>query len=245
MTDRPIIFSAPMIRALIEGRKTQTRRVLCQYDPERDPPHAGPFFSGHKVAVWTDREGTPWRYPGAKGSATGDRLWVREAWKPGAWRDDGRVALDYRASPELTRTPWIKLPETADWQTLWPRWTDELSAAGSVADIDGIHHWEPGQSPMRWRPSIHMPRWASRLTLTVTDVRVQRLQDITEADAKAEGIERHGGNFTGYGKDADLWMTATNSFRSLWNSLHGPEAWDANPWVAAISFTVRQGNIDE
>ena len=90
-----------------------------------------------------------------------------------------------------------------------------------------------------------MPRWASRLTLIVTDVRVQRLQEISEDDARAEGVTPHGGGWTGYGRDADLWLSnAKDGFRSLWNSIHGPGAWDANPWVAAISFETRRYNID-
>ena len=89
-----------------------------------------------------------------------------------------------------------------------------------------------------------MPREFSRLTLTVTDVRVQRVQDISNENAIAEGIEPHGHAFTGYGKQADVWMAPYDSFASLWNSIHGPGAWDANPWVAAITFTVRKGNID-
>lgn len=210
MTDRGIIFSAPMVRALIEGRKTQTRR---------------------KIKEW--RYGAP-RLP----YMPGDRLYVREAWKPGAWRDDGRVAVDYRASLELTNTPWIGLPESAEWPTLWEDWTREIEAAGSRPDEDGMHHWKPGKSPMRWRPSIHMPRWTSRLTLTVTGVRVQQLQEISEADARAEGIK---GAFLPWPQG--FW-TYRPYFADLWNSLHGPDAWDQNPWVVAVSFTVRKGNID-
>lgn len=89
-----------------------------------------------------------------------------------------------------------------------------------------------------WKPSIHMPRWANRITLTVTDVRVQRLQDIRENDAMAEGappvlVPPDGGS-----------CPHVEGFRDIWNTIHGPEAWDANPWVAAISFTVQHGNID-
>ena len=93
--------------------------------------------------------------------------------------------------------------------------------------------------PPRWRPSIHMPRSASRLTLTVTEVRVQRLQDISEEDARAEGIE---GEFLPWPQG---YWTYRPYFAELWNSLHGPDAWDANPWVVALSFTVQHGNIDQ
>lgn len=104
----------------------------------------------------------------------------------------------------------------------------------------------------RWRSPIHMPRWASRLTLIVTDVRVQRLQDISEDDAIAEGIERTSGSITTYCDYEDYpddpyeWFSRpTASFRTLWNSLHGPDAWNANPWVAAYTFSVHRCNIDQ
>jgi hypothetical protein len=97
----------------------------------------------------------------------------------------------------------------------------------------------------KWKSPIHMPRWASRLTLIVTDVRVQRLQDISNEDAIAEGTEPHGHAFTGYGKQSDVWMAPYYSFAILWTSIHGPDAWDANPWVAAISFETRKCNIDQ
>lgn len=108
---------------------------------------------------------------------------------------------------------------------------------------------------LKLRPSIHMPRWASRLTLTVTEVRVQRLQDISEADAWAEGCiqgdaDDVGGFFpaeephhSGIGYQG--WDCARDWYADLWESLHGDGAWDANPWVAAVSFTVVKGNIDE
>jgi len=173
VTDRPIIFSAPMIRALLDGRKTQTRRVL--------KPH-GDTFS-------------------APSYRRGDRLYVREA-----AHIDG-TSVNYRAD-------------------------------------------HPGDSAgLGWRPSIHMPRWASRLTLTVTDVRVQQLQEISADDAVAEGCHFKRW-ITGEYPFFDQGVEADNRqlvrmYRDLWNSLHGTGAWDANPWVVAISFTVQRGNIDQ
>lgn len=186
MADRPIIFSAPMVRALLYGRKTQTRRVL-------KPPYGTLEYR---------RDGT-WR-PICTKFFPGDRLWVREAWTLGKdagdigrWHPDDRVF--YRASDD-----------------------DETTF------------------PPRWRSPIHMPRWASRLTLTATDVRVHRLQEISEEDAQAEGISSEWDNFELYGQSEPY----RYGFSALWNSIHGPGAWDANPWVAAITFTVRKGNID-
>lgn len=188
MTDRPIIFSAPMLKALLDGMKTQTRRIL--------KPQPVPSLS------WSAPP--PGTYPSDKGwsrfpYAPGDRLWVREA-----WRHDAGVPFQYRAGPHIGD------------------------------DALGI----------RWLSPIHMPRKFSRLTLTVTDVRVQRVQDISNDDAIAEGIQPHGHAYTGYGKQAEVWMAPYDSFASLWNSIHGPGAWDANPWVCALTFTVEQRNID-
>jgi hypothetical protein len=244
MTDKPIIFSGPMVRALLDGRKTQTRRVLCQFLPDRDPPHAGPYIAGHKVATWTDSEGTPWRYPGAKGAATGDRLWVREAWRVGAWHwNNGEIAVDYCDGP---RKEWLCVDDGDMLQRLIDQSRLDVQKADAVLrDSYYEYSWPPGQSPCRWRPSIHMPRWASRLTLTVTDVRVQRLQDISAADSIAEGVECE--------TCTAMMASACHSrgcfasiaaFQALWNSLHGLGAWDENPWVVALTFTVARGNID-
>lgn len=233
MTDRPIIFSAPMVRALLDGRKTQTRLVL---KPDPDTLPQGVRFVARRLFA-----------------APGDRLWVREAWRSASCYDD-------LAPSAMSGEEPVRYEEDALWQT-WG-WGAPLRSHG------------------RLRQGIHMPRWASRLTLTVTDVRVQRLQEISEDDAVAEGIvwseptdedrqwarnyaEEHGGDADiggvwlapgtrqGYGMTKEQraqpqWgPTAAFAFSRLWNSLHGPEAWDANPWVCAVSFTVRNGNIDD
>ena len=217
MTDRPIIFSAPMVRALIEGRKTQTRRVL---KPQPQPLPEGMLCKWHipgkHVGFNMTNEQMHRLGPQFAPFGPGDRLYVREAHK--------------------------LIDQHCDYRADWP---------------------EANQRRFRWRPSIHMPRWASRLTLTVTDVRVQRLQDISEADAGAEGIRRanviidahcHGGVHTEV--SADRYWNGTEpddfegfeggviAFEALWGKIHGPAAWDANPWVCAISFNVRKGNID-
>ena len=221
MADRPIIFSAPMILALLAGRKTQTRRRLKPAPFEVD----GDWYVRHRgdemrLDTWTgDQCGVfPW--------LTGDRLWVRE----------NHVIVPrtaYRASEGVQQ---IRSPEDPDDAAIY--------AAG----------WE--RSKPRWRPSIHMPRWASRLTLLVGEVRVQRLLDITEEDAEAEGVchfveEGHGaGSFRGlHGADrtalvCSVYGSSRIAFRHLWETLNGAEAWNANPWVAAVSFTVHRANID-
>lgn len=143
--------------------------------------------------------------------ATGDRLWVREAF---------RGDVGYEAYPPREWSHWPVHYEA-----------DEYGGADS------------GNG--RLRPGIHMPRWASRITLTVTEVRVQRLNELTEEDAVAEGCgAKLGGWFSAPGLN-EYERTARIAFGGLWNSLHGPGAWDENPWVAAISFRCHLGNIDQ
>jgi hypothetical protein len=214
VTDRPIIFSGPMVRALIEGRKTQTRRVL----KEQAVGGVGAIL---RTLRWQWRSLTTDGYIGdvRVPYAPGDRLWVREAHfihpAHGQGRADG-----------VRWGPWGGLPMA-------------VSPDGATVAYyrDGFDRSPPG----RWRPSIHMPRWASRLTLTVTEVRVQRLQDISEADAVAEGVAA----VTLEDVPRPAAWSLRQDFSRIWNTLHGPDAWDANPWVAAVTFTVERGNIDQ
>lgn len=211
MADRGIIFSAAMVRALLDGRKTQTRRLLKSV-PE------GARYSGIHYA---SDEPDSWFFNSPRGPRKlrvsfepGDRLYVREAWKVEARYDDVKGS---------------DLPRTAP-----------------------IYHLEcPGEPTPecagRYRQGRFMPRWASRLWLSVTDVRVQRVQEISEADAIAEGLE-----WIAPGK----WSVAPHMpiigddprkvFSELWNSLHTKpgETWADNPWIVAVSFTVNHGNID-
>ena len=182
MTDKPIIFSAPMVRALLAGTKTQTRRVL------KPLPRRTIFFDP-KTAVLDQFQEPPY--------APGDRLWVREAFS--------YELLDVDRNGFMP--PWY--------------WADGNPESGDFT---------------RPKPSIHMPRWASRLTLLVTDVRVQRLQEISRGDAMEEGCP--------FANMADG-PNPRDWYRGIWNSLHGPGAWDANPWVAALTFTVHRQNIDQ
>lgn len=241
MTDRPIIFSAPMIRALLAGTKTQTRRTSGLTDvnfcPDAWTLHSvgalgymakasakgkfGATFESRKIELGALTV-CPQRLP----YAPDDRLWVREAHSlhnaQGQGREDGK-----------RWGPWGGLP--------------------TVVSPDGteIAYFREGfdrSGAPRWRPSIHMPRWASRITLTVTDVRVQRVQNITEADAMAEGIvpvTAPNGHTTYQIPGLLCGQTAIRAYAILWDTLHGPGAWRSNPWVEAVSFTVHQGNIDD
>lgn len=185
MKERPILFSGPMVNAILDGRKTQTRRVVKP-----------------QGAILTDElaRSLGVRPPETKNQpviacpygAVGDRLWVRETW----------------FSPPKPNNECI----------------------GFAADRE-----YPPDVVYRKRPSIHMPRWASRITLEVTGVRVERLQDISDADCVAEGcpgwyspMHPDQGNTDG--------RTPSEEYRDLWESIHGPKSWEANDWVWVVEF---------
>ncbi len=230
MADRPILFSGPMVRAILDGRKTQTRRVI---EPYENAPHP---FSGAKAAPNLVTVAVPARLGGFTPGPTfctryapGDRLWVRETFVTGFNIDDelGRPVGDRK---------------------VWYRATDS-----------GLTWFDPDTETTLdnppWKPSVHMPRWASRLTLIVTDVRVQRLRDISEADALAEGVESRfirpvpgdGSAQTWWFGTADGRLTPIAAFRDLWDSLNAARGygWDRNPWVCAVTFEAHQRNIDQ
>lgn len=212
MADRPILFSAPMVRALLAGTKTQTRRVLTAACDE--PPA---YVEGGMIKA-LDPEDGPYRWP--RTHAVGDRLWVREAWRSEAAYDD--LSPSQMGGEEPIRY-----------------------------EADGAHQtWGfPAMLKVgRLRPGMFMPRWASRLTQTVTDVRVERLQDISEADAIAEGVSPlPSGRFhCGFDEEGEITSrSAITAYGWVWNAINGEDAWSANPWVAAYTFTVHHHNIDQ
>lgn len=199
MTARPIIFSAPMVRALLAPRKTQTRRM--QYDARG------------RLTTW-GRLAEEW----ARGERD-QRLWVREAFALGFDLDDHDMPIGDE--------PKLFFAATYDGRMWLDRDTDE---------------W---RDEPRWTPSIHMPRWASRLTLVVTGVKVERLQEISREDAIAEGCESPLIGTEAPAPAHGVYLAdERTSFAQLWNRLHGAGAWDANPFVVAITFAVHKANID-
>lgn len=214
MKERPILFSAPMVRAILGGTKTQTRRAIKpQPPPEFCTGDVAAITNGKRWSISKMPERMAWHpdpHPGilCPFGVPGTQLWVRET-----FAIVPRTA--YRCSVGVH-------------QTLRP--DDDHDAAIYRAG------WERSNGGFRWRPSIHMPRWASRITLEVTDVRVERLQDISEADAQAEGIERRGEEWRNYGDPMAPCIRPRTSYATLWASINGPGSWDANPWVWVVSF---------
>lgn len=223
MKERPILFSSEMVRALLDGRKSQTRRVIKPQPPGRIFRKPSCWNSASFEDEWVCPYGQP-----------GDRLWVRECWRVGAWdTDTDSIAVDYRADNSC-RKEWLEVPEHSEdmFQRLWEQSTIDAERAGTKYDAEGEYHWKPGESPCRWRPSIHLPRWASRITLEITNVHVQRLQKISESDAKTEGVCCAPGYPHG-SQDQQV-----GAFRKLWDSINKPRGfgWDTNPWVWVVEF---------
>jgi hypothetical protein len=182
--ERPILFQGEMVRATLDGRKTQTRRTrgLDKVNADRSSVFVRMqvLKCGSLAAIFENGNGELGSVKSPYGKL-GDRLWVRETWAP----DFEPYEFIYRADDEA-----------------------RASSQGG-----------------RWYPSIHMPRWASRITLEVESVRVERLQEISEEDAKAEGVE---------------WYPRSGSYKrlftALWESINGPGSWEANPWVWVVTF---------
>lgn len=215
MKERGMLFSAPMVLALLNGSKTQTRRAL-KVQPLDVIPMQG--VQGREWVGLMTRDPEPkGRIFNCRFGQPGDRIWVRET-----WLQPGLEPVIYRAD---------------EW------------AARLVEKCKS----DPAAPQLKWIPSIHMPRWASRITLEITGVRVERLQDISEADAKAEGItsdsvivgancnggrhsEEHAERFFYDGCDDQGFESAVDAYRGLWESLSGTGSWDVNPWVWVIEF---------
>lgn len=274
MSDKPILFSGAMVRAILDGRKVQTRRILKEtiplsptmdaIHPTNTAKHPAPYLDSYcgdrkteanprgmsrRWCWWTrdDRQGLPtfgvrW--------VPGDRLWVRETWAD--VNTENGPAIMFRAggfhfcTDDAYPVEYDRYPGM-----LFSMWCGDLARGA------------PGHA---WRPSIFMPRWASRISLDVTDVRVERLQDITEADAIAEGCEftdfgeyqpqgvasldggktfhpfkmrQHNGWHWGNATRPDQCLgSALQAYGNLWEQLNGAGSWDANPFVVALTFRV-------
>jgi hypothetical protein len=206
MKERPILFSAPMVRAILDGKKTQTRRIVKA--PAKNMQRAGmqvikhrepgdPWYRDHvwsmrdRMGVWGDYTDAQFRALCPYGGV-GDRLWVRET--------------------------WVKCSEGYLYRERGDRWA------------------------YAWRPSIFMPRDASRIDLEITNVRVERLQDIGEDDASAEGVDEFDGALDEHmivKRAVEMGAMCEDSrpwFAAAWDHINGPGAWDSNPWVWVVAF---------
>lgn len=203
MKERPVIFNGEMVRAILDGRKTQTRRVIANVGSDNCIPLQKPTKT--KDGIFTHVMDAPGHGLCPFGQV-GDRLWVREAYQGPLFNFD-------QMETYLEDTSKFERPEFCEYR----------------ADGGKTPEYYDADDNLRygWKPSIHMPRWASRITLEITAVRVERLNDISEEDARAEGAP------------TELCIIGEKhymGFRTLWKSIYGEESWSANPWVWVIEF---------
>jgi hypothetical protein len=229
MKEYPILFSGSMVKAISEDRKTQTRRVI--------KPPIEVHQNGNEI--WLTRPKNfkdeycrfhPYEFP----YGPGDQLWVRETWRVGAWNFDTQsIAVDYLAD-SFVRKEWIKIDNKNQFIKLVNQSLEDAKKSGyGINRETGEVYWPKGEGPTRWRPSIHMPRWASRITLEIDEIRVERLQDITENDAKSEGVSPI------FNKEyGPTGIEYRNAFMSLWNLINFKSGygWNVNSWVKVVSF---------
>lgn len=208
MKERPILFSAPMVQALLDGSKTQTRRVVKLRNGQYLPPNAHADKPGMAQFLRNGPYGIP-----------GDQLWVRETWSlEMLWgtAGDGNIArgyeVRYRAGGEYGFT-----------------------YEGPDSETDPFLRYYDTQKG-NWRSSIHMPRWASRISLDITSVRVERLHDISPDDCIAEGVWPAKDRTLGQGD------RAIQAYKATWENIHGPHSWQENPWVWVLTFTVKENS---
>lgn len=209
--ETPILFSTPMVQAILEGRKTMTRRIVNPQPEKMNGLNTftpiDEFLSDLKVQaksglkeIHTKGAGNGYSFPLCPYGKVGDVLWVRETFlKNGDFMTRGNVAYWYKASIELI--PF----KTFGW---------------------------------KWKPSIHMPKSAARVWLEITNIRVERLQDISEEDAIAEGINGAEGRmgYVDYLKNGQATFHPITSFQTLWQSINGEQSWNDNPWVWVLEF---------
>lgn len=195
MKERPIIFNTEMVKVILDGRKTQTRRII---KPQPTLSNTSGFnWKGAAYGLGFNDKETNRNFANTNAcqlGKVGDRLWVRETFAQGLCTES---TLAYKAThkPEDLEEGWFE--------------------------------------QIKWTPSIHMPRWASRINLEITNVRVERLKDISEEDALAEGMD----NGTSYAAMAAGWYEKPQrAFQRLWTQIYGEESWSGNPWVWVIEF---------
>lgn len=234
MTERPIIFNAEMVRAILSGNKTQTRRIMKPQPTPCTLQKGGHWWPSNvfktMLHIEEEMQNGKGGWGGLVGDAcpfgdVGDRIWVRETWMPDAPRDGTWADVEFygcKGAPLSLIPKRYQKPEHCIHRASWT-----------------------GSEMVGWTPSIHMPRWASRITLEITGVRVERLHDISESDAAAEGV----GSalwFAAKGVPEDQWVSLgehgaerashINNFATLWESIYGADSWQANPWVWVIEF---------
>lgn len=213
VSEKPIIFSDPMVQAILDGRKSQTRRIIKWQASSQSltpiqrvfDPIAGMF--GMDIQVGSHEPNLERMSLACPYGMPGDALWVREAW-----------GIHSRHTDEIPPQKRSELPRPLDIDRT--KWAHHYRADGNLESA--------------WYPSIHMPRWASRITLEIVDVRVERLQDISDENIYAEGLDYAKGSEGEWGNEF-----AQEEFQQIWESINGAGSWDANPFTWVVEFRKR------
>lgn len=231
MKERPILFNTPMVQAILAGHKTQTRRIVKPQPTVCEDARGGHYWPSNAVQSMVHVEKELQDYDGIwRGliddcnpfGGVGDRLWVRETWS--TVNLYGEIALAYKADGEVTRV--VENESFQDEDGLINYDDPRLEKYSFAAWADDLLEGKEGN----WKPSIHMPRWASRIRLEIINIRVERLNDISEADCLKEGVG-----------SPILRDCKKPKFMQLWESINGEGSWDKNPWVWVVEFKLIQG----
>ena len=232
--ERPIPFTGEMIRAILARQKTQTRRAIKPQPVLGEHWKHGWIVDGEAVDIPVAY--SPYGIPG-------DRLWAKETWRIAGLMYDDAPMIQYRADGIERECDPIDGPGAWDddkylkWcHRQWGYMDIDCPKAGIEADTEGIFSWTTETNPNRWHPSMFIPRWACRIMLEVTGVRVERLQEISEGDAVAEGWPRHLELFHTINAESK----ALNWFSRLWDTINQPRGfgWETNPRVWVVEFEV-------
>lgn len=231
---RPILFSGSMVRAILDGRKTQTRRVI---KPQ-------PQYAGLEKMVYTLRPFAPSSVKGTPAEGViiepEEKIWCHEDWIGNIVGEQGKCPYGVPGDSLWVREAFVDF---------CPMWNGQWCGCGSKKMIAETHliayratktpivHNDAKLLPQKWKPSIHMPRWASRLTLQITNIHVEKVQEISEEDARAEGVEHWArDDYSWEGKDANLY----HWFGRLWDTMNMKRgySWESCPWVWVLEFEV-------
>lgn len=220
--EKPFPFTTDMVIATLEGIKTNSRRVAKLNYAGRVQLNGKQWHVDDPDAVLACPYGQP-----------GDRLWVRETWRIESFTGDEPILFGYRAGGQAEENEFSDCLQYEDWAyRMAMQCEEDCEKAGLKPEDDGYYRWDNGKSPCRWRPPRYMPRWASRISLQIINVRLEKLQHITEKDAMAEGVTPNYDIMPGAG------LPHIVGFSYLWDSINEKRGygWLVNPWVWVIEF---------
>lgn len=239
--ERPILFTGDMVKSILRGSKTVTRRVVMTQPVLTTRSEETPAYYWLKSKLHYSKRELVDQLPDlCPYGIPGDLLWVRETWKVASFMEGDPMRFQYRAD---MGEAWESERDFVD-EVKYEEWFERVCIQSTDylekikwtnKDDDGVYRWDNGMSPLPWRPSIYMPRWASRITLEIMSVKVERVQDITWREVIPEGVSA----FTvARGAMSDNPPDPRWKFIEVWNKINAGRGfgWDTNPWVWVIEF---------